>query len=122
MNYMSWKEFLKPTSKKITWTVCIGVVTIFILLLPHGISSGFDTTDFVSILLSPPLGILFNYNVFYALLNGVVPKDSWNYTLLNGNIPNDLFLLGLCLSIFYWYLLSCLIVWIYDKFRNSKKK
>jgi len=110
---MNLREILKPTAKKITWTIGIGITAIFILFLSgvSGMGCNFnypcpfnDISAFISLLLSPPLGILFNYNLFYTLLNGI--------------IPTDLFLISLGISIFYWYLLSCLIIWKYDKLRK----
>jgi len=43
--------------------------------------------------------------------------------ILSSNLPVNLFFsISGILNIVYWYLLSCLIIWIYDKVRKKWKK
>jgi hypothetical protein len=106
---MSLKQFLKPDWKKIA---------IFIIIILPSIVVEACVNNLLSCqLISAPFGyilVLFTLFVFpIFLLFKVI------------GIPYQVFLpwvLVLVINLLYEYLLSCLIVWIYDKFRNKKAK
>jgi hypothetical protein len=103
---MNWKQFLKPDWRKI-----VIFIVLFILLTPFSI---------FNVNLSER-GFPFSYSYYLA------PEDCRG---INGNVrciiePMQIFNWGyFILDVFIWaiisYLLSCLIVWIYDKFRKRK--
>ena len=90
---MNWKEFLKPDWKKI-----VGVV-ILSALIPIPVSScfcaGWDCIcvigqSLINILITSPHQLLYGYYFPFIII-----------------------------LILFYYLLSCLIVWIYDKVRKK---
>jgi len=89
---VNWKEFLKPDKKKII------LMIIFLL-----------ATFFFSNVCMGPGGIAYNLILapfyIYNKGTGIYSLCTWNF------IP-------LLLSFIYWYLLSCLIVWIYKKIKK----
>jgi hypothetical protein len=64
--------------------------------------------------------ILFLITLFYA--NSMTPTEFGLFKMSNTSqiISSAFSITGWVLGIIYWYLLSCLIVWIYDKFRKRK--
>jgi hypothetical protein len=106
---MSWKEFLKLSKeKKIT---LLAIIFIFFIL-----------TLFLGLFLEYYSSMIFLYLLyFYAIFPG-----PFFILLMMSDLPVPLdiiaFIMGIILVIFYWYFLSCFIVWIYDKFKKVKKK
>jgi hypothetical protein len=106
---MSWKQFLKPDWRKIIITIIILFLTIF-----------YNTRT--EILPQPKTryyqGFPFEWWIYEA--GGTVI----GYLIFN--IPVELLysgriiLTGFIADIIFWYLLSCLIVWIYDKVKKKK--
>jgi hypothetical protein len=99
---VNWKQFLKLDWRKIVITVVIFIMQSLIFLVWLG--SWLGGSD---------LGLPF---VFYRVgssamgIRGAVwEKDSFS-------------LYYLVVDLIIWYILSCLIVWIYDKFRKKKMK
>jgi hypothetical protein len=100
---MNWKEFLKPSKKKIA----IFIVTIILSFLYR----------------TPPYDSLL---IFTYILNLPILFLDYLSNIFNifGNLPSEKFeilvtLIFFILTFFYWYLLSCLIVWIYDKLKKK---
>lgn len=62
----------------------------------------------------------------YDYLNGISYIIAFPTSLIEINLTGFLFSILLIpliiIQFFYWYLLSCVIVWIYDKFRKKNKK
>jgi disulfide bond formation protein DsbB len=106
---MNWKKFLKPNKRKI-------VVTISLVLI-----------GFLEILQNWPIEppIWWNYWINFFILIPVLPIifTAPFSVLYNPNAPAMLgfSLIGWIIIVFWSYFLSCLIFWIYDKFRKSKK-
>jgi hypothetical protein len=61
---------------------------------------------------------LIQFMIVMPYAKSLAPSEFW------GLAKNPLFyafsILGWVLNLIYWYGLSCLIVWIYDKFRKKK--
>jgi len=98
---MNWKEFLKPDWRKI-------VVFVILFILSSFISAYFNTIySAIGFCSSIKAGFPLAFN---TEISGIeCGGDSSNF---------DIF--SFILDIIFWYLLSCLIVWIYDKFRKKK--
>lgn len=94
---MTLKQFLKPGWKKI--------VIFFIILL---------LTLFLGIKFSaiPEIDIIYEigYPAFLTITTIMFGRKIYEW-----NFPN------LIINIVIWYLLSCLIVWIYEKVKGKKK-
>lgn len=96
---MGWKEFLKPDWKKL--------LLLFVFI-------------FIKFFISNNFGILLEYIIS--------PFFSFLYTrVLEPLVVFKWFYLNLFLYAFlytldgvYWYILSCLIVWVYNKFRKKE--
>lgn len=117
---MNWKQFLKPDRRKIVLFVLLAILFIFsIMIYLSSIPPGAlctteeckierarqDLIDILFLLIVSPFLVLDEYLV------GYIPEFS-----------NALNLIAIILSFFYWYILSCFIVWIYDRFRKKNKK
>jgi hypothetical protein len=88
---MDWKQFLKPDWKKILLTVILFLIS----------------TRYVSFLgLDAPYYIGFPINVYYMA--------GWPMS------TKGFFYLGIVIDLIFYYLISCLIVWIYDKVRKKR--
>ncbi|MEM5790835.1 MAG: hypothetical protein QXP77_02205 [Candidatus Aenigmatarchaeota archaeon] len=65
-------------------------------------------------------------NVFNPLLNPVFwlfgGEDDVPLALYSYSGSGNIYYVLMILNIIYWYLLSCLIDWFYDKFKKVKKK
>ena len=98
---MNWKQFLKPDWKKI-----VIFVVFFILMYIWAYNCG----DIRSSALCEARGF---------------PLIYWNYHTISKMPPKtetNLFYFELIVDLIIWYLLSCLIAWIYDKLKKPKKK
>jgi predicted neutral ceramidase superfamily lipid hydrolase len=102
---MDWKQFLKPDWRKI-------VLTIVIFFIPMGLGflivlEGFAKEAGQEFL---PFYIL---RIIIILLLILSP-----FSIILGFLP---YVLKELLNLIFWYLLSCLIVWVYDKYKKQKK-
>ena len=97
---MEWKAFLRPTKLKI-------LILVAILLL----TSWFDTTDY------SPGGIREAYGFPLTIyeLPGCEPVPP-SYECPGYRIVYS----GLFFDIMFWYLISCFIVWTYNKYKVKK--
>jgi len=87
---MIWKEFLRPDLKKVITFIIIAVLGISYIFL-FSLLSGLSILDLPSVLI---FGVLIgNYYEFGRAI------------LVNA---------------LYWYVLSCLIIWIYNKVKKKK--
>jgi len=102
---MDWKEFLKPDWRKIVLTVIIFLLITFLPLL-----LGFCAP--ISTLVGGKQCLLVIQPLFMFL-----PSGSISYKPIATGlyfVPS----LYWILDIIFYYLLSCLIVWIYDKLKK----
>jgi len=122
---MNWKQFLKPDWRKIMVFVIFLILTSLTFfcsftakisslitdLSPWDLTCMSYTTLFFGSKLEPSvLGLLGNVIGSLLIIINIVPF----YLVAFNN------LLGTFVWILYWYLFSCLIIWIYDKFRKRK--
>jgi hypothetical protein len=114
---MNWREFFKPDWRKSGIFLILFVVSPLIFFLNL---SSFSMQERLR-MIGYDLGAVIAIKLFY-LLDYVLNLVFLTLTAAsNGN--GDIMLLGIALNIIYWYLISCLIVWIYDKlFRKVKRK
>jgi hypothetical protein len=121
---MNWKEFLKPNWRKIVIFVIIGIISVLILAYYTFMNTCAGGC------VSPNCGQLHcRIRITTLILIPSFPLLTTNFTNVGDDVNVELsfWSLGpnwqvvLVTSIIYWYLLSCLIVWIYDKFRKPKK-
>jgi len=87
---MNWKEFLKPDLKKVITFIIIAVLGISYIFL-FRVLAGLSILDLPSVLI---FGVLIeNYYEFGR---------------------------AILVNVLYWYVLSCLIIWIYNKVKKKK--
>ncbi|OGI12694.1 hypothetical protein A3K64_03930 [Candidatus Micrarchaeota archaeon RBG_16_36_9] len=99
---MTFKQFLKPDWRKIVIFVIFLIVSLFFAFYT-------DISDNISDIFSPLLFVLiFPWYLFLGLISFISLSSVY------------LFFISFIPVIIYQYLLSCLIVWIYDKLRKRK--
>jgi len=103
---MNLKQFLKPNWRKIL----ILVIFILLFLLDNYITNPFEEHLSKSSWLSSLHSILWYPYTFLTL-------PLFAFTM---PITGIMFIIFLLIIIIYWYLLSCFIVWLYDKFKKKK--
>lgn len=105
---MNWKQFLKPDWKKIILSIILLIIGLVTYFTP--------SLRIVSISISFPI-LIGNYiggPQIVSLLN--IAKETKSIFLLL-----LILIILLLVLLIYWYLISCLIVWIYEKIRGKKK-
>lgn len=95
---MNWKGFLKPDWRKISMLFILEFFLTFIALL-----FGFKLPIWAVYLIAP--NVLYLETTVTSLFTSPVELS------LHGTVSNVIVL-------FYRYILSCLIIWIYDKVRK----
>jgi len=95
---MSWKEFLKLDWRKVLIFVIISMLSILLIEPQRGCCSCCPKWATICIAMCCPC---YNFIV-------------WPYFGVKGTM--DIF--GIFVSVVYWYLISCLIVWVYDKVKK----
>lgn len=103
---MDWKEFLKPEKKKIV----ILIVILFLSFLYR--SPPYDSLMILTYILNLPFFLVDSISKIFNIFGN----------LSNENFGKLLILIFLALIFFYWYLLSCLISWIYNKLKKKISK
>jgi len=96
---MNWKGFLKPSKVKIILTILIAIPSIFVAF---------------SLGLFPLLGPVY----YFSGILSVLFFDLLGFST-SGIIGILFAILSYLFAVFYWYLLSCLIVWIYNKIKKK---
>jgi len=100
---MNWKQFLKPDLRKIVIFVVLLVLSEIGFYKYWTVGGSYDI-------------ILLSFIIIF------VKRSSFSCGL-DDNCWNNSFYVAEVLNIVFWYLLSCLVVWIYDKyFKKVKKK
>lgn len=104
------KNFLKPTKGKLVVFVLIFFLTIFL----HGIVVKLEAKalEIVERILSP-------HQLWYRYITPLPPDPAGilihPYTIL-------LAILGFIAGLIYWYLISCLIIFIYERLKEKLRK
>ena len=94
---MTFKQFLKPDWRKI---VIFGVLFLLFSLMSYVISGSF--TDVLPFIGFP--------SIFYRF---------GGMTMVGYYRSSEFYLFNLLFDIIFWYLLPCLIIWIYDKVKKK---
>ena len=102
---MNWKEFFKPTKIKVIFIVTIGLLTIFSRFSISLIQGG----DVYSALDNLPLIIFTTPAFLYARY----ANTDFGPRLVSNPI------IYFIITLIYWYFLSCLLVWIYNKVKKK---
>jgi hypothetical protein len=98
---MSLKEFLKPDWRKIVLTIVLFLIGIF---------SAIFTNSFYSI-----IPTVFLWPIAFLCSHPPAPEGefpTYGPCILGG-------LIGLIIDIFYLYLISCLIIWVYNRVKKK---
>jgi len=106
---MRVKQFLKPDWKKISAFV------IFLILYLIGVFYVFVFMEYV-----PKPSWLLVFDVFMMILALPMYIFQILFPVMEFEIGILIIIVAYSLLIIYWYLLSCLIVWIYDKVKKKK--
>ena len=125
---MTIKQFLKPDWRKILIFVVLVILTYFFGIIeyyPWEMAVAGGVTLKTNIFLLP---FSFNLKCSRAVIptpppwqcsGNVILENDWSikpdFTFFLSNYP-----LQISINIVYWYFLSCLIVWIYDKVKKKK--
>jgi len=99
---MNWKEFLKPDWKKI-------ILTLGLFVLFSSISLVYGPICFEGC-----INFGFPY-IFYSKIGVGFSNEVQEFTVHTNYY-------SMFIDVVIWYLFSCLIFWIYDKFKKKKKK
>ena len=98
---MKWKEFLKPT---------VGKIVVFLILM-GGLNFLIISTTIIAdarILVGLPLGF-YPMGSFFCQPNTACLPPPVEFSWVN-----------LIIDIVCWYLVSCVIIWIYSKIKKKK--
>lgn len=101
----NWKEFLKPNWKKIILTLIFILLSFLYFQMPSRVVTGIHRDEYHGL----PLP-------FYHYLIGfrILPSQEIEY------IDSSNFLYpNLLIDLIFWYLISCLMVLIYEEFRKT---
>jgi len=99
---MTIKQFLKPDWRKIVVTVIFLIYSVIINIYFYSV----DLTSTASIMLLLAYFLNLPYTILFS--QELIPYQFE-------------FICFIIIGFIYQYLLSCLIIWIYDKFRKKKK-
>jgi len=108
---MNWKEFLRPTKEKI-----IIVFAIFLILYALNLTYPYIIlSSFYRILTLGKIEVIGN---FFIVLNYIINPSypAFQYISISNFVID---LANLPLLLLYWYLLSCAIVWIFEKVKKK---
>jgi len=103
---MSWKKSLKPDWRKI-------VFSLFFIFAPIAITYGYDILGITTpSYFGDGRTIGVGYPLIFLYVTYFPSKTFYTTYGIFG-------LITFILDLFFWYLLSCLIVWIYDKVKKK---
>jgi hypothetical protein len=109
----NWKDFLKPTKMKMVIFLNFGII-LFLF-------GAFSLFWLMSEIENPVYDMIvkrFSIIIFFILIGVVFLAIQGPYAYLE-NLGFPAIILALILIIFYWHILSCLIVWIYEKVKKK---
>jgi len=103
---MNIKQFLKPDWRKIIIFFTIVLLTLRAIWLRRPIND-----DYIVLIISVP------YSIAFVIMAGWIMRgpELTGISLAVANIAS--FILGSLI----WYFIICLMVWIYDKFKNKPR-
>lgn len=119
----SVRQFLKPTKEKIILVIILFFLTIFISVLQGRarveLHRGIAVAEMkVKILENIKTFFLFPFYLIGKYM--IIPRTPPSFDIIY--LPSLPEILMLFIStILYWYLLSCLITWIYDNFKKKSQ-
>ena len=113
---MNWKEFLKPDKRKISVIIVLSIFVFLFFFYFYAESRGltFDNRIIVALLFS---GQLFLVPITFVTSNILFPILESSYG--HGTAFSIANIVQRVLIPIYVYLLSCLIIWIYDKLKKK---
>jgi hypothetical protein len=101
---MSWKEFFRPSKQKFVLFVVVSLIFYsgYMILFPN------------------PIQYFLNPAVWFGDL--IFPY--YPYALIKSNSVSilTLIVLSIILMLLYWYVVSCIIFWIYHKWKKKQRK
>ena len=109
---MDWKEFLRPDLRKIVIFVFLAFILGILLLMVSTYLFTAPGSDCLGCRSPEILNTMIQ--VFMPLGLGLL-----NYLDVPVGLRSLVFLIIVSLDLIFWYFISCLIVWIYDKVRNK---
>jgi hypothetical protein len=121
---MNWKEFLKPDWRKIAILIILFCITSFycvtflVAFCPFTIKLFGPCTE-TYILIQSPCGMCIEDIEFIDIIIGIVMALIFPSLFLIQLFSLD-FSLFFITNLIYDYLITCLIVWIYNKFRKKR--
>ena len=98
---MKWKQFLKPSWKKIIIFIIFSIV--FLMFSRRNLLPGGE-------LINEAVGFPLPFKLLYT----EAPIAGQYVSLMK-----LLFAAFFVIDVIFWYLISCLIVWIYDRFKKK---
>lgn len=101
---MNWKEFLKPNGRKI-------IVFVILILIC------FFSLSFLVLVDLFGMGGVSPYLMAWVIVNWPLVLGS----LVTGKVIVGLLPIFIIMDIFWFYSLSCIIIWLYDKIKKVKK-
>jgi len=107
---MNWKEFFKPYKRKIIITIILSITAGLLWFGGVGLFFGSENLNETN-----PVR---NFLIIMGFLIAYVSYVFWPifiFAYSNGL----LFFILIPFNFIYWYILSCLIVWIYDKYKKK---
>jgi len=107
---MSWKEILKPDWRKIVISIILTILGISYMFIPV---MYYKISIFIKIFYLPILllyGLGWNHLNLSILLRNILSSQLIHLIYL---------LISFVFSFIVWYLLSCIMVWIYNKVKKK---
>ena len=99
---MNLKEFLKPNWKKVLLTIIFAIFSFWFLYNYTGIG-----------------GPRYEPNLLFTIVALIAAFLNLPLLIPNYNPLYETAIFYFILDLIYWYLLSCLIIWIYDKVKKK---
>ncbi len=112
MNKETIKQFLKPDWRKIIIFVVLTCVLLIHLWLSAiiGVETGPQIIDFFGIILNIVPIVLLGFSYYASLILNVIPELSFPFFIF----------ITIIIPVLWYYFLSCLIIFAFDKFRKRK--
>lgn len=112
---MNIKEFFRPTIAKIVIFIIIAILAFTLGLNRGEFNQGPQVPSYIQ--LAP--SICSETLIFSPIFWPVMTSNSWVCAdFRNTNLRSFILLVGIS-SIIYWYLISCLIIFIYQKIKSK---
>jgi len=114
---MTIKQFLKPDQRKIVLMIVVTIIFYYLFLSLREIDKkACESTELFPFMIFPKAFCDIRLIPFFLITNPIV-----SIIEIQGSIvPYEANILFMFIQLPYYYLLSCLIVWIYDKTKKKK--